>query len=104
MGVGALLLPLLLAQSQTAPTPAPPPAPPPPVADPDAISPPEVDPGILDGRRRPGFESGLPGPVSQDNPGAVRAPPPEAFPTDSATLEGWVGDRHMKREVWVSRR
>ena len=77
MGVGALLLPLLLAQSQTAPTP-----PPPPVADPDAISPPEVDPGILDGRRRPGYENGLPGPVSQDNPGAVRAPPPEAFPTD----------------------
>ena len=24
----------------------------------------------------------LPEPVNQDNPGAVRAPPPEAFPTD----------------------
>ena len=69
----AVLL-LLLAQPATE-------APPPPPDSEDA-SPPEVDPGVLEGRRRPGFESGLPDPVSQDNPGAVRAPPPEAFPTD----------------------
>jgi hypothetical protein len=36
-----------------------------------------------EGRRRPGIpQSELEDPVSQDNPGAVRAPPPEAFPTD----------------------
>ena len=80
MGAGALLLPLLLVQA-TDQIPAPPP-PPLPAADSDVASPPEVDPEVIEGRRRPGFESGLPEPVSQDNPGAVRAPPPEAFPTD----------------------
>jgi hypothetical protein len=40
------------------------------------------DSGLIDGRRRPGVEQReLPEPVEQDNPGAVRAPPPEAFPT-----------------------
>jgi hypothetical protein len=35
------------------------------------------------GRRRPGIpQNELEDPVSQDNPGAIRAPPPEAFPTD----------------------
>ena len=43
---------------------------------------PEVDPQLIDGRRRPGYVPELPDPVTQDNPGAVRAPPPEAFPTD----------------------
>ena len=81
MGAGALLLPLLLAQAEPPPAPAPAPS-----ADPDEQSPPEVDPGVLDGRRRPGYETGLPGPTSQDNPGAVRAPPPEAFPTDQLPL------------------
>ncbi len=33
-------------------------------------------------RRRPGYNAPLPDPIVQDNPGAVRAPPPEAFPTD----------------------
>ena len=38
---------------------------------------------LLPGRRRPGIpQSELEDPVSQDNPGAIRAPPPEAFPTD----------------------
>ncbi|MDE1467278.1 hypothetical protein [Aurantiacibacter sp. D1-12] len=41
-----------------------------------------VDPEIIDGRRRPGFVGDLPDPVTQDNPGAVRAPPPQAFPID----------------------
>ncbi|MET1111373.1 MAG: hypothetical protein ABWX67_07605, partial [Allosphingosinicella sp.] len=36
-----------------------------------------------EGRRRPGVpQHELEDPVTQDNPGAVRAPPPEAFPTD----------------------
>ena len=45
-------------------------------------APPEVDPEIIDGRRRPGFVGDLPDPITQTNPGAVRAPPPAAFPTD----------------------
>lgn len=43
---------------------------------------PSVDPQMIDGRRRPGYVPELPDPVTQDNPGAVRAPPPQAFPTD----------------------
>jgi hypothetical protein len=57
------------------------PAPPPPVSM-DAQDLETPDSGLIDGRRRPGVEQReLPDPVSQDNPGAVRAPPPEAFPT-----------------------
>ena len=36
----------------------------------------------IDGRRRPGEGKTLPDRLTQDNPGALRAPPPEAFPTD----------------------
>ena len=71
-----LLLPVFLMQSAVA-------AEAPPSAQPDEeTAPPDVDSGILDGRRKPGYNLDLPDPVSQDNPGAVRAPPPEAFPTD----------------------
>ncbi len=41
---------------------------------------PEVDNALIDGRRRPGYEAPLPDAVTQDNPGALRAPPPQAFP------------------------
>lgn len=47
-----------------------------------------VEPGatvadpMIDGRRRPGYVTELPAPVTQNNAGAVYAPPPEAFPTD----------------------
>ncbi|MEQ8741683.1 hypothetical protein [Parasphingorhabdus sp.] len=41
-----------------------------------------ADEALLDGRRRPGVQKQLPDPVTQFNPGAVNAPPPEAFPTD----------------------
>jgi hypothetical protein len=41
-----------------------------------------VDPGVIEGRRRPGYVPPLPEPVTQVNPGAIRAPPPSAFPTD----------------------
>ena len=42
-----------------------------------------ADDPLLEGRRRPGVEQrNLPDPVTQNNPGAVRAPPPEAFPLD----------------------
>lgn len=42
---------------------------------------PDADEALIDGRRRPGFRNRLPDRLTQDNPGAVRAPPPEAFPT-----------------------
>ena len=44
---------------------------------------PPPPPAPLPGRRRPGVpQETLEPPVSQSNPGALRAPPPEAFPTD----------------------
>ena len=41
-----------------------------------------ADEALIDGRRRPGVQKELPDPVTQNNPGAISAPPPEAFPTD----------------------
>jgi hypothetical protein len=61
-----------LAAAQAA-DPAPPPAPAPEVT---------ADEALIDGRRRPGVPDTLPEKITQDNKGAVRAPPPEAFPTD----------------------
>ena len=40
------------------------------------------DDASIDGRRRPGVETALPPTITQNNPGAVGVPPPEAFPTD----------------------
>lgn len=51
----------------------------------DSEPPPTID-DILEGRRRPGRVQTLPPPVVQDNPGAVRAPPPEAFPRDQVPI------------------
>ena len=45
-----------------------------------------VDPMILEGRQRPGYVGELPDPITQDNPGAVRAPPPSAFPVDQIPI------------------
>ena len=42
----------------------------------------EADEALIDGRRRPGVPKELPDRVTQNNPGAISAPPPEAFPTD----------------------
>jgi hypothetical protein len=55
----------------------------PPVAAtaPDAATPADEQSSI-DGRRRPGAETDLPPTVTQNNPGAVSVPPPEAFPVD----------------------
>ncbi len=39
----------------------------------------EIERQILEGRERPGFNSELPERVEQNNPGALRAPPPQAF-------------------------
>ncbi|MGZ5777135.1 MAG: hypothetical protein ACXWJC_01780 [Croceibacterium sp.] len=52
----------------------------------DQQAPPPVDSGVIEGRRRPGYVAPLPPPVTQDNPGAVRAPPPSAFPTDQVPI------------------
>ncbi|WP_415641758.1 hypothetical protein [Sphingomonas antarctica] len=54
-------------------------------AAPPEAAPPETTPddAIIDGRRRPGFNLPLPDKVTQDNKGAIQAPPPEAFPPDS---------------------
>lgn len=45
-----------------------------------------VDSQTIDGRRRPGYDAPLPARVTQENQGAVRAPPPEAFPTDQVPI------------------
>ncbi len=42
----------------------------------------DADEVLLDGRRRPGVQEDLPERVTQTNPGALRPPPPEAFPAD----------------------
>jgi hypothetical protein len=79
-----------------------------PVPDPapsDAEEQPGDEPGeILDGRRRPGVpQRDLPDAVAQDNPGAVRAPPPEAFPTDQVPVpDRWrlIETLGIVRERW----
>ncbi len=43
----------------------------------------DADEALIDGRRRPGEQPGLPDPIRQTNKGAVRPPPPEAFPGDN---------------------
>jgi len=87
---GASLLPIALmlaAQAQQPETSAPPSPEQMPEAAAEAAPPPETleepDTGLIEGRRRPGVtQRVLPEKVTADNPGAVRAPPPEAFPTD----------------------
>ena len=64
--------------------------------------PPQPEP--LPGRRRPGIpQQELEPAVSQDNPGALRAPPPEAFPTDQIPVpDRWrlVESLGLVRERW----
>lgn len=80
---GASLLPIALMLAAQAEPPAPEPmadAATQPAAEPQTLE--EPDTGIIGGRRRPGVpQRELPDKVTQDNPGAVRAPAPEAFPT-----------------------
>ena len=90
------LLPLVvLAQSATPATP--PSAPPTPDAErgeepPEGLNqtqrtdPRPVDPDIIEGRERPGYVEELPDPIVQENEGAIRAPPPQAFPTDQVPI------------------
>lgn len=61
----------------------PPPAPLP--TDWEADAPP-VDPELIEGRTRPGYTAPLPERIEQKNEGAIRAPPPEAFPRDQLPI------------------
>lgn len=63
----------------------------------------EPDSGIIDGRRRPGYQPRLPDKVTQDNLGAVRPPPPEAFPTEEFPIpDRWrlVETLGLVKERW----
>ena len=82
MGFAAFLPLFALAQ------PGEPVPPPPPDNWEEILNAPEVgaDDQSIEGRRRPGYEAPLPEAVTQDNPGAVRAPPPEAFPVDQVPI------------------
>ena len=82
MGIAAFLPLFALAQ------PGEPVPPPPPDNWEEILNAPEVgaDDQSIEGRRRPGYEAPLPQAVTQDNPGAVRAPPPEAFPVDQVPI------------------
>jgi len=46
----------------------------------------ELETEIIDGRDRPGFRSELPEEIRQENEGAVRAPPPQAFSPDQVPI------------------
>src|SRR3546814_9641033 len=95
-----MLLPLVL-QAQVAP---PPPEPQEPAPDPPwEVDTPPVDPELIEGRRRPDYTDPLPDPVTQDNPGAVRAPPPTAFPVDDIPIpDRWrlIESLGLVKERW----
>jgi hypothetical protein len=79
MSVAAALLALMA--SAGAVQEAPPPALPAPVESTEPPVPPSEE-ALIEGRRRPDTRHDLPDPVNQLNPGAVRQPPPEAFPQE----------------------
>ncbi|MGE3395575.1 MAG: hypothetical protein AB7H79_01570 [Sphingomonas sp.] len=58
----------------------------PPVNERGEPPPTPVEQELIDGRRRPDIQRDLPDPVNQDNPGAIRAPPPEAYPLDNIPI------------------
>lgn len=94
---GAWLLAVLL-QGAGAEPPVPAPEPPP-----AAEAPPPVDNESIEDRRRPGYTDPLPDAVTQDNPGAVRAPPPEAFPADQIPVpDRWrlIETLGLAKERW----
>lgn len=78
MAVASLIPLALMLAGQEAPPPPDPVTSEAPAAD--AL---EADEALMPDRRRPGVpQRTLPERVTQDNPGAVRPPPPEAFPTE----------------------
>ena len=69
----------------------------------EPLEPPAVDNESIDGRRRPGYVEELPDRVTQTNEGAVRAPPPEAFPTDQIPVpDRWrlIESLGLVKERW----
>lgn len=63
----------------------------------------DANDALIDGRRRPGQQKELPEAVTQDNPGAVRPPPPEAFPTDEFPVpDRWrlIESLGLVKEKW----
>ncbi len=71
------------------------------VVQPDAAPPPPDQ--QIEGRRRPGYEKPLPDAVIQTNIDAVRAPPPEAFPTDQIPVpDRWrlIESLGLVKERW----
>ncbi|MBH1992934.1 MAG: hypothetical protein I8H86_08600 [Sphingomonadaceae bacterium] len=82
MGIAAFLPLFALVQSGE-------PLPPPPPDNWEEIlagQPVGADEQSIEGRRRPGYQAPLPEAVTQENRGAVRAPPPEAFPVDQVPI------------------
>jgi len=79
MSVAAALLALMTSAGTVQEAPAPAPPPPPESTEPPV---PPSEEALIDGRRRPDIRHDLPDPVNQLNPGAVRQPPPEAFPEE----------------------
>ena len=92
--IPAAFLPFLLASAQSAP-----------VAEPhEQEAPQQTEESLLPDRRRPGIpQSELDEAVTQDNPGSIRAPPPEAFPVDQIPVpDRWrlVESLGLVRERW----
>ena len=93
---------------QEAPAPQEPAAPPAAPADPEEdLTQPLVPPSeeaLIDDRRRPGVpQHELPDPVNQVNPGAIRSPPPEAFPAEHVAIpDRWrlIETLGLVRERW----
>jgi len=92
-----LTIPAVLAPLALSAQAAPPPEevkddPPAPAEKPEGLNttqktdPQPLDSEIIDGRERPGFNSELPDSVGQFNEGALRAPPPQAFPVDQVPI------------------
>nr|WP_226697987.1 hypothetical protein [Qipengyuania flava] len=83
--------------------PATPPAEQGPVVVAEPAEPPAVDNEIIEGRRRPDYTEPLPEEVTQTNVGAVRAPPPEAFPVDQVPVpDRWrlIESLRVVKERW----
>ncbi len=75
----------------------------PPAETAEADEPPPLDNEIIEGRRRPDYTAPLPDAVSQTNEGAVRAPPPEAFPVDQVPIpDRWrlIESLGLVKERW----
>jgi hypothetical protein len=82
--MGWLFLPAaLLVQQPVAEPPSEEPPPPRETWETDA---PPVDRELIEGRTRPGYTAPLPERIEQRNEGAIRAPPPSAFPTDQLPI------------------